>query len=127
MGQNFTYTKNPLWGQPGEPEMLAPVSNNTPDPPAKVRQLCWEDFRKLFTDAELEALDSYDLAGCPVSLTDAQKVKLRAFIEKGKSRGAAFSIDVTTNGIATALDYLVARGFIQAGRKAEIIAGDIKS
>lgn len=94
----------------------------------KVRGLSWKQFRELFTDAELESLDSYDMAGCAVSLTDAQKIKVRAFIKRGEARGADHLIDVTTASMGNALDYLVARGFLSGeARKNEIIAGTVKS
>lgn len=109
-------------------------TNPTPYPapavPVKTQKLSWEEFRKLFTEAELEALDSYDMAGCAVTLTDAQKIKIRAFIKKGEARGADRLIDVTTAGMANAIDYLVARGFVSGTndtRKNEILGGTVKS
>lgn len=108
-------------------------STNPPLPPPsppKTQKLSWEEFRKLFTEAELEALDSYDMTGCAVVLNDAQKIKLRAFMKRGEARGADSLIDVTTPGMANAIDYLVARGFVSAvgdTRKNEIIAGTVKS
>lgn len=98
--------------------------------PVVVKRVCltWEEFRKLFTDDELEGLDSYEDG--TITLTTAQKRKIRTFVEKGKARGADRLIDVTTSGMASAIDYLVARGFVDGTggtRKAEIIAGTVKS
>lgn len=96
-----------------------------PPPPAKVAALSWEQYRALFTDAELEGLDSW--GDGTITLNAAQKRKISTFIEKGKARGSDRLIDVTTAGMGNALDYLEARGFIVAGRKAEIMAGTKKS
>lgn len=101
------------------------TERTVPDPPNQVNGLSWEGFRKLFTDAELEGLDSFEDG--TITLTTAQKRKIKVFIEKGKARGQANSLDVTTAGMGAAIDFLEARGFIASGRKAEIVAGKIRS
>ena len=95
---------------------------------AKTARLSWDEFRKLFTDAELEGLDSYDDG--TIILTPAQKRKIKTFLEKGKARGYDRAINLASGGISAAIDYLVARGFIDGTgdtRKTEILAGVIKS
>ena len=118
-------------GGAGHPQEGQVISDETlPDIvyPPKRTSMSWDEFRKLFTDDELEGLDSYDDGTIP--LNAAQKRKIKTFLEKGKARGSDRIIDVTTAGMASAIDYLVARGFVSATndtRKNEIIAGIVKS
>lgn len=101
--------------------------------PMPTSSLTWDMFRSLFTESELMLLDAADdgnsqyLSDNGITLNASQRAQVYSVIQKGKSRGAERSITTTTSGMAAALNILENRGFIVAGRAAEIISGIQKS
>jgi hypothetical protein len=106
-----------------------------PDPPggaAKTAGLRYDDFRKLFTVAELTILDSADVdayltAVGKTPLTVAQKASLRYLISEAQATGAGAGINLGSSKMGAAIDAIIAMGLVDSARKAEIIAGTVKS
>lgn len=104
-----------------------------PDPPAKTSGLAYDEFRKLFTIAELTLLDSYDhddyfqaMGFAP--LTVVQKANVRFLISEAKATGSGpIGINVQSPKMATALAALMSYGAISNERRLEILAGIQKS
>ena len=102
-------------------------------PVPKTSGLALEEFRSLFTQAELMAIDSFADAAYlatltpAISLTNGQRANMRFFLEKARSHGASNMIDVTGAKMSQALTFLEGQDFIASGRKAQIIAGTVQT
>lgn len=100
---------------------------------AKMAGLSYDDFRKLFTAAESLLIDNYDtdafITGAGLTaLKVAEKAQMRNLTEEAKATGSGpRGINLASVKMSGALDFLVARGFIAAGRKAEIVSGVVKN
>lgn len=103
------------------------------DPSPRTSGLSYDQFRALFTVAELTLLDSHDTdaylqAVGKTPLTVTQKAQVRYLISEAKATGdGPRGINLGSPKMGAAVDALIAMGLIDAGRKAEIIAGTVKS
>jgi hypothetical protein len=106
-----------------------------PDPTLlnKSSGLRYDDFRKLFTQAQLMLLENYDsdayFTGVgKTPLTVSQKAQVRFFIGEATATGGGVKgINLLSPKMAAACDALVAMSIISPSDKADIQAGKIKS
>lgn len=107
---------------------------------AKLSGLTYDEFRKLFTVAELTILDSctdddFMTAMELTPLTVLQKGNIRFLISEAKATGAGQGINLASPKLVGvenpptpgALDALISYGLLDLSRKAEILAGVPKS
>lgn len=112
MAQEFIYRKNPNFGQPGEPEMLAAETIDLPEHPAIVQAWDAFDFKNRFTPQERIAIRT-------AAKSDASVEDFMDMLDTAGMTGTRIKADDALLNVALAA--LESAGLIGAGRKDEIL------
>lgn len=130
---SFLETSQGVWDKLTSLRLGGTVEQEPPSSPSvKTSGISYDEFRALFTSAELTILDSCtdDAFMSAVNLTPLtvlQKGNMRFLISEAQATGAGRGINLASPKLTDAINALIGYGLLAANRKSEVLSGKIKS